>query len=257
MIYHPLASTIIQIVEKSIIRYSKDLYEISFLQSTSGSAERFASISVETFVKDFKKSLDKNFFGSLYTSTILGTVVREDYGKKPIRLLFNPMDSFFNFSRGLSSFGISFSLQEEVDGILYDVFSIVYNFQTQEIIYSNSEGCYINGRLLKPVIRKALSLSFMCLNSIAAKRKPQLFAHFKNISISNSILTDISLLAKGKVDAIHFANILKFQLVPCLIIAKNMRIADENHQNIEISEELSRKSTTVFFVNDIIKKEIL
>lgn len=255
MIYHPIANLIIQALEKKSIRYSKDLYEISFIQSSSGAAERFTSISVSTFVSEIQSFLKGKFFGTLYTSTMLGTVEEKKFGTKPYRLLFNPIDSFLNFSRGMANFGISFSLQEETENGVFDIFSIIYNLQTQDIIYSDETASYIKGRILKPIIRKNIQLAVLACNVNAIKNEPKLL-EIKNITISNSILHDISLASKGKIDIIKYDDIPLSQVIPLLLLAKSLRMNCNEIPLIEISTEISRKSTSVLFTNQSLKESL-
>ena len=71
MLYHPFASFIIEILEKKSVRYLKDINELSYIQSSIGTAEKFAGVSVSTFAKSIKQEIAKHFKGRILTSTIL------------------------------------------------------------------------------------------------------------------------------------------------------------------------------------------
>lgn len=256
MLYHPIANILVQILESKIVRYTKDFYEISHIQSSEGTAERFASISVATFAKTVKGEIKKGFNGILYTSTLLGTLEEEKYGDRPIKLLFNPIDSFQNFSRGIPSFGVSFLVQEETRAGWVDVFSLIYSFETQEIIYSDAIGSYIKGRLLKPVVRKNPKFAVIACNTQAIRANPNIVHKFKQLYTSNSILGDFHLLAKGKIDGIYYEKASALQIMPAMLLAKTLRVVSENSFT-EISQDLAKKGVSAFFVNKDLKDAIL
>ena len=255
MLYHPIASVLVEILEKKLVRYSKDFFEISHIQSSSGTAERFASISVSTFTKSIKESLRDGFNGTLYTSTLLGTLEEEKLGERPIKLLFNPMDSFSNFARGIQNFGVSFLLQEETkQGWVY-VFSLAYSFDTQEVIYSDEVGSYIKGRPLKPVMRKTPKLAVVACNTHAIRNNPNIVHKFKQLHVSNSIVSDFHLLAKGKIDGIYYEKTSILQVLPLMLLAKSLRVGGSSAFT-ELSSELSGKGVSALFINKDLKDAI-
>lgn len=254
MLYHPIASVLVQILEKKLVRYSKDFYEISHIQSSTGTAERFASISVSTFAKSIKESLRDGFNGTLYTSTLLGTLDEEKLGERPIKLLFNPIDNFSNFSRGIQNFGVSFLLQEQTRQGWVDVFSLVYSFDTQEIIYSDEVGSYIKGRPLKPVIRKNPKLAVIACNTPAIRKNPNIVHKFKQLLVSSSLVSDFHLLAKGKIDGIYYEKTPVVQVLPLMLLAKSLRVSVPSFT--ELSSELSGKGVSALFINKDLKDAI-
>ena len=255
MLYHPIANLLIEILDQKIIRYTKDFYEISFIQSGTGAPERFASVSVSTFVKSVKQALFKKFNGTLYTSTLLNTIEEEKFGEKNLMLLFNPIDCHTNFSRGIPSFGVSFLLQEITPKGATDVFSLIYSFQTQDIIYSDAFGSYIKGRPLKPVMRKTPKLCLIACNTNAL-HNVLLLEKFKQVQISNSIINDIHLIAKGKIDAICFDKLPLAQTLPLNLLAKSLRINGDNKSIYEISNGLSSQTTSIMLVNKNLLEEL-
>lgn len=255
MKYHPIANIIIEILEKNIIRYTKDLYEISHIQSETGVAEKFASVSVTTFVRSFKKELQKHFEGTLYTSTLINTLDEDIFGNKPFRLLFNPIDSFTNFSRGIQNFGVSFILQEATHEKVHNVFCVSYSFYGQDIIYSDAIGSYTKGHLIKSVTRKNSKFAVGMYNTRAI-REAKFTEKFKQIQASNSIISDFHLLAKGKCDAIVYNNVPLTQALAMVLLAKNLRIYNGGVENTIISNELAGARVDVIYTNKYILEEI-
>ncbi|MFT4967532.1 MAG: fructose-1,6-bisphosphatase/inositol monophosphatase family enzyme [Candidatus Deianiraeaceae bacterium] len=256
MLYHPIANALIQVLEEKISRYTKDLYEISHLQASTGAAERFASISVSTFTKSIQEEISQSFKGTLYISTLLATLEENSLGEKPLKLLFNPIDNFRNFSRGIPNFGVSFLLQEETDMGWVDVFSIVYSYHTQEVMYTDAVGSYIRGRMFKPTIRKHLKLAMLSCNTRAIKFNPNIVNKFQNLRVTNSIIDDFHLLARGKVDTIYFEKEPIVYLLPLLSVAKVFRVNNEEMQHIVVNKDVSSKSMTVLFTNKYLRSAI-
>jgi fructose-1,6-bisphosphatase/inositol monophosphatase family enzyme len=255
MLYHPIANLLIETLEQKINRYTKDFYEISFIQSGTGAPERFASISVSTFAKSIKQALFKKFNGVLYTSTLLNTLEEEKFGERNLILLFNPIDCHTNFSRGIPSFGVSFLLQEITPKGVIDVFSIVYSFQTQDTIYSDAFGSYIKGRPLKPVLRKTPKLCLIACNTNALCNG-LLLEKFKQVQVSNSIVNDINLIAKGKIDAVRFDGLPLAQMLPLNLLAKSLRINEDGKGIHEISKELSSQTMDIMLANKSLLEEL-
>lgn len=247
MIYHPIANLLVQILEQRIIRYTKDFIEICYIQSASGTAEKFASISVATFAKYIKQDLKSKFYGTLFTSTILNTLEEDQYDTHPMRLLFNPMDSFTNFSRGIPNFGASFLLQEDNGGKINNLFSLVYLFQTQEIIYSDGMVNDIRGRNLKPVLRKNLKFGIVACNTESIKTQ-NIHIKFGHIQSTNSIITDIHHLAKGKIDAISYIKIPVLQMLPIQIIAKTMMFDVNQQTSYIIAKDITKQTCDVMWI---------
>lgn len=245
MIYHPIARLLVQILEHRVIRYTKDFIEICYIQSASGAAEKFASVSVGTFTKYIKQDLRSKFHGTLFTSTILNTLEKNHYGEQPVHLLFNPIDSFTNFCRGISNFGVSFLLQEDNGGKINNIFSLVYLFQTQEIIYCDGTVVDIRGRNLKPVFRKNLKFSVISCNTESIKTQ-DIHTKFGQVQVTNSIITDIHHLARGKIDAISHAKIPICQMLPAQIIAKTMMF-DVNQDQYIIDEDIAKQTHNILW----------
>jgi len=245
MIYHPLASILVQILEQKTIRYSKDFIEIGHIQSASGTAEKFASVSISTFVKAVKYDIAKKFQGTLFTSTILNTLEEDVCGTRPSRLLFNPIDTFTNLSRAIPNFGISFLLQEDTGKGIQNIFSLAYLFQTQEIIYCDGRVVDIRGRNLKPVVRKNHQFCVLANNTDGIKNQ-EITQKFGTSIATNSIITDIHYLAKGKIDAINYVNIPLIQVAPVQIIANTM-LFNNNPVEIIIDKSIEKKVGNIFF----------
>lgn len=246
MIYHPLASILIGILEQKTIRYSKDFLELGHIQSATGTAEKFASISVSTFAKSVKQEIKKKFQGTLLTSTILNTLEEEICGPRPSRLLFNPIDSFTNFSRAIPNFGIAFLFQEDDGSGVQNIFSILYSFQTQEIIYCDGTKIDIRGRNIKPIIRKNHKFCVLANNTDGIK-KQDITEKFGTIIATNSIISDCHNLAKGKIDGIHYTNVPLIQVAPTQMIANTM-LFNEKPLEIIIDKNLEKQICNIFWI---------
>ena len=246
MIYHPLASILISTLEQKVIRYSKDFIELGHIQSSTGTAERFASIAVSTLAKSIKQEISKKFQGTLFTSTILNTLEEDKCGNRPSRLLFNPIDSFTNLSRSISNFGISFLFQEDSGKGVQNIFSILYSFQSQEIIYCDGKTIDIRGRNLKPVIRKNHKFCVLASNTEGLKNQAILQKFGTNIA-TTSLVFDTYSLAKGKIDAINYSNAPLVQVAPCQMVA-NAMLFNANPVEIIIDKTLEKQTCDIFWV---------
>lgn len=255
MIYHPLASFIIEIIEQKSIRYLKDMNELVHIQSSVGTAERFAGVSVSTFAKTVKQSLATHFRGTIFTSTILNKIEEEKCGTATGKLLFNPIDSYANLSRSFPEFGCSFLFQEMGKNGLENIFSLIYLFQTQEIIYSTPTASYIKGRIIKPVFRKNPKMCIASFNTNFLKKSNDFASKFMQIRVSNSIIADIHAITKGKIDAIYFESTPISQILPLEILAKNLRII-ENTNFTEISQKIEENFVNIAYTNKQIQEEL-
>ena len=256
MIYHPLASFLVEIIEQKSIRYSKDINELNFIQSSVGTAERFAGISVTTFAKSVKQALLGSFKGTLYTSTILNKIEEEKFGTSFGKLLFNPIDCYTNICRGFPQFGCSFLLQDKDKNGMENIFSLIYLFQTQEIIYSDAFSSYVRGRPIKSVIRKNPKIAIASCNSLSVKYPPEFFGKFMQIQASNSIISDIHSLSKGKIDAISFTQTPLTQILPVEMLAKALRICLNPLPFTEISSNIDGKMIDIFYANKQLHDEL-
>ena len=245
MIYHPLASILISILEQKTIRYSKDFIEIGHIQSASGTAEKFASVSVSTLAKSMKQEIAKKFQGTLLTSTILNTLEEDICGNRPSRLLFNPIDSFTNLSRAIPNFGISFFFQEDDGRDVQNIFSILYSFQTQEIIYCDGKAIDIRGRNLKPVIRKNHKFCVLTSNTEGLKNH-EIIEKFGTSIVTNSLISDTHAIAKGKIDAINYASVPLIHVAPTQMVANTM-LFNANPVDIIIDKSLEKQTCDIFW----------
>lgn len=256
MIYHPFASFLVEVIEKSSIRYSKDINELNFIQSGVGTAERFAGISVSTFAKSVKQAISQAFKGKLFTTTILGKVEEERFGTATGKLLFNPMDSYINLCRGFPQFGCSMLFQEQTKNGMENIFSLVYLFQTQEIIYSDALSSYHKGRPIKTVIRKNPKIAVASCNTACLKESPSVLQKFMQVQSSGSIISDIHSISKGKIDAILFEKAPLLQILPIEMLAKSLRLASNPLPFIEISASLAEEILDVSYLNKSLQEEL-
>jgi fructose-1,6-bisphosphatase/inositol monophosphatase family enzyme len=256
MIYHPFASFLVEVIEQKSIRYSKDINELNFIQSSVGTAERFAAISVSTFAKSVKQSIAKAFKGTLFTTTTLGKVEEEKFGTATGKLLFNPIDSYTNLCRGFPQFGCSILFQEQTKNGMENIFSLVYLFQTQEIIYSDSLSSYNKGRPIKTVLRKNPKIAIASCNTACLKESPDVIQKFMHVQSSGSIISDIHSISKGKIDAIIFEKAPLLQILPIEMLAKALRLSNNPLPFTEISSKLDGEFLDVFYSNKPLQEEL-
>lgn len=219
--YHPVASVIVSCLEKRANFISRGLFEVRNLQSENFVSEKFAittySRLIEGFLKDFT-FLQKD------VEVVITGVSASNFGKlkvyeseKPAkyRLLFCPIDSITNFSRGLNECGSSFLLQSILpSGSKHqyeNVFSCFYSFKLQKFLYAENKGLvYLENKRMKALNRKtsliaSINSASLMENAINTSKLESL--RVRQILSRESIVSDCFDITNGSIDALIYSKI--------------------------------------------------
>ena len=267
--YHPVASVIVNCVEKRINFINRGLFEVKNLQSENFTAEKFA-ITTETrllegFLRDFfylQKDVSV-LVPPLGTSISNSIKVYSSEKEAKYRLIFKPIDSLNNFAKGFAECGCYFVLQsilpEDTRGVKYEnVFSLFYSFKAQKFLYAEHKGIvYLENKRMKAMHRKSsLTVSInsnAILNNLAKPVNLQ-NAKVKHVfSRGEGLVSDCFDLANGALDGIIYNQIKGYELLPIQILLSSLTCYSSLKYNSEFFDNLEKETDIIAGTEVLVK----
>ena len=267
--YHPVASVIVNCIEKRINFINRGLFEVKNLQSENFTAEKFAITTETRFLEGFLRDffyLQKDvsvLVPPLGTSITNAIKVYSSEKEPKYRLIFKPIDSLNNFAKGFGECGSYFILQsilpEDVKGAKYEnVFSLFYNFKTQKFLYAEHKGIvYLENKRMKALHRKSsltVSINTSAVLSNFAKPLNLQNAKVKHIfSRSDGIVSDCFDLANGALDGIVYNQIKGWELLPIQVLLSSLTCYSSLKYNSDFFENLEKETDLIAGTEVLVK----
>lgn len=257
-----IADIVISCIQKRLNFINRGLIEIKNLQAENFTAEKFAISTytriLEGFEKDFL-SIEKQTEVHTY-SLITGNmkVSKGDLTPK-YRLIFNPLDNIFNFSRGIENVGTSFSLEElsqNKETNYKGVLTGFYHFKQQKFLHGQQgEIAYLENKRVKAIQRQnnfVVATNRACFSNGHLTEEKLKAARINQILITESPVSDIFFLAGGALDGIIYNNIKLKDAIPIILIAPLMGtfIAAPTFEKTDLLKEISFVIGTSNFIKN-------
>lgn len=227
--YHNVAKVIVEAFEKRRNFLTRGFFEIEGMQNDTGARDKF-TLSTYTrladgFIQDFRK-FQKNCDVNIRLATgdiqTIPAAVERSYN-----LMFVPLDSPINFSRSIPQSGACFVVQSiSADGASDNMFMLLYDIRTQKYLYSEHNGfAYIENKKARQGKGSASMNSLIALNrkAVSLIGKYDFLTENSRITVSNSIVSDIFLLAGGSVDKIIYMIPSEYEKTMLSILASSLR----------------------------------
>ena len=264
-IYHPMAVVILKLYNDIKLQLMREINDIKKMQTIYSKNDEFVYKSMikvsnkisGAILTDFKDcNIVFNIFNKDFSHKTQSTN-RED---ERFRLIFTPIDSPINYSRGLGFFGSTFTLQEKIESLntYKNIFTLIFTqYDNQDfVIYTqnqiDSNWVYVNEKMVKISFKTAFSISNLCFSRFAFVPEHTANKYKESISkvinsCNNFIVTESNafstgLLVNSAIDGLILIKQKPIDLLASFMITNNLgfftNLTEKNFQDILSQDEI-------------------